>query len=116
METDGAARRNHDFANEHDDRANSTHHGKPHHIGPGQVKAVFGSVAEVLATDGNLNVGLGVDEPYDALDAAQAALDALCRVLQTAVVSPTRLSLLFEELHYQLKELYYCNQQGSDSQ
>ncbi len=94
----------HDLAEEHDDWADTSHDSESERVGPGEFEPVFGSIAEVLSSDGDRDVSLGVDELDDALHTGQTALNALQNVLHALGVLSLGLSL--EKLDHQLEELH----------
>jgi hypothetical protein len=116
VEAAGSEARDHQLAQEHDHAAHSADHCVPQGIGPGEFEAVLGGVAEVLAADGDLDVGLRVDELDDALHAGEEALEALDDVLEALVALSLRLRLPLHHLHHHLQELHDRQEQGAEGQ
>lgn len=114
VETAGSQGSDHQLAQEHDDASHSTHDGIAEGVGPCQLKSVLGGITEVLAPDGDLDVGLGVDELDDALHAGQEALQASDDVFEALVGLPLGLGLALDDFHHHLQELDDGEEQGTE--
>ena len=106
----------HHLSDEHNDSSHSADHGVTQGIRPGQLKAVLGSIAEVLAPDSDLDIGLGVDKLDDALHAGQEALQAPDDVLEAFVALALRLGLPLHHLNHHLQELHNRQQKSSEGE
>jgi len=116
VEPAGCQACNHHLSDEHNDSSHSADDGVTHGIRPGQLEAVLGSIAEVLAPDGDLDIGLGVDKPDDALHAGQEALQALDDVLEAFVALALRLGLPLHHLNQHLQELHNRQQKSTEGE
>lgn len=105
VETACSQSSDHQLAQEHDDSSHSTDHGIADGVGPSQLESVLSSIAEVLAPDGDLDVGLGVDELDDTLHTGEEALQASDDILETLVGLSLCFGLSLHDFHHHLQEL-----------
>jgi hypothetical protein len=104
----------HQLADEHDHSSHAAHHRIPQGVGPCQLKSVLGGIAEVLAPDGDLDVGLGVDELDDAFHTGQEALQASDDILEALVGLSLGLGLALDHFHHHLQELDDSEEEGTE--
>ena len=116
VETARRQARDHHLSDEHNHSTHSPHDGIAHGVGPSQLKTVLGSIAEVLAPDSDLDIGLGVDKLDDALHAGQEALQALDDILEAFVALTLRLGLSLHHLHQHLQELHYRQKKSTEGE
>ena len=114
VENEGCGGGDDKFAEEHDNPADSTDYGEPQRVGPYQFKPVFGGVAEIFASQGDLDVCLGVDELDDAFDTGKAALDTFQHIFHALISRAFRLS--FEQFHHHLQELDNSHEQRTEGE
>ena len=68
VEEEGSQGSDSSFAQKHDNITNTSYNRVSKRIGPNEFKAVFGSIAEVFASECDLDVGLGINETNDAFN------------------------------------------------
>lgn len=106
IEASCGARCDHYPPDEHHDASHSSHNQIPHAIAPHDLESVFGGHAEVLASEGDLDVSCLVDELNNSLHAGQTAPQAVDDILETLVlVGASLFSLFLEHFQHHLQKL-----------
>lgn len=106
-----------DAADEHHEFADSSNDQVTHTVAEDSLESVPGGHAEVLASEGDLDVCSLIDELNDSLDASQTASEAVDGVFETFVlVCSCVFGLLLEDLDHHLEELDDCQDERSEGE
>lgn len=116
VETTSSQSCNHQFTQEHNDCTHATYNGISEGIGPSKFETVLSGIAEILASNGNLDVGLSVDELDDTLNTGEEALQAFDDILEALVRLTLSFGLTLDYFYHHLQELHDGEEQCTEGQ